>query len=82
MKKALSACPRCIVFWSAQPREWLDDVLDHPALTGHLGRATLCVHIGAPSTAEKAVFRSPKATRVDDAGDGTVEGGLRAFLGA
>ncbi len=81
MKKALATCARCIVFWSSQPREWLDDVLDHPALAGHLGRATLCVHIDAPSTPEKAVFRSPNATRVD-ADVGTVEGGLRAFLGA
>lgn len=80
MKKALAACPRCIVFWAGQPREWLDDVLDHPLLASHLGRTTLCVHLDGPRTPEKAVFRSPRATVVEVA-NADVEAGLRVFLG-
>lgn len=80
MKKTLAACPRCIVFWAGQPQAWLDDVLDHPALAGHLGRATLCVHIAGPRTPEKGVFRSPRATVVDADG-GQVDAGLKGFLG-
>ncbi len=81
MKKVLAACRRCIVYWSGQSEEWLDDVLNHPALAGHVGRATLCVQVAGARTPAKAVFHTPKATVVDATGT-ELEAGLKGFLSA
>lgn len=80
LARTLVACPRCIVFWSGQPQEWLDDVLALPELATHLGRDRLCVYVVGTPSPEKAVFRSAKATVVDAAAD-AAEATLRAFFG-
>ena len=79
MQRVLDGCAQCIVFWGGRSDEWLEDLLDHPALAGHLGRDRLCVHIAAPASDAKAVFRTPKASVVDATVD-DAETGLRGFL--
>jgi len=82
MKRTLASCSRCIVFWSAQGSEWLEDVLSHPALAGHHGRSTLLVHMANPRTPDKSGFLTPKAG-VIDATQGASDTGVAmdAFLG-
>jgi hypothetical protein len=78
---ALAGTDRCLLVWGSQPEDWVQDVLDHPALAAHLGTERLCVYAMAPSTVEKSTFRSARA-RTIVATDALGEAGLRAFLGA
>lgn len=79
LRRVLERCDRAIVFWSEQPEEWLDDLLDRPELQQHLGRERLCVCVAGPATDEKAAYRSAKATVLDGTG-ALPEAGLRRFL--
>ena len=79
MAKALADNPRCIIFWRAQPLDWLKDVLRRPELVKHLSRDRLCVCTGGEPSDEKSIYRSPKATVVDTH-TGTAAAALRVFL--
>lgn len=59
--KKLNRCGQCIIFWAAQPEEWVSEILALDALTGYLGKEKLCVYIAAPASPEKTTFRTNKA---------------------
>lgn len=61
LQRTLQACPQALIFWGAQPEEWVYDLLDLPELAGHLGKSSLCVYIAGEASAEKAAFLSAKA---------------------
>lgn len=67
MTQALAACSRCLIFWGAQPEDWLQQVLRLPPLAPFLGEK-LCVLISDPPSAEKKLFVSKKA-KIVRAGD-------------
>ena len=82
LARTLAACPQAIIVWSRQGEDWVYDLLDHPALAGHLGPQRLCVlAVGEPSD-EKAAFstRQARVVRATGApgGDGLAE--MRAFF--
>jgi hypothetical protein len=78
---ALASCDACLVWWGARDEDWLQDVLALPALAPMLGPARTGIVLGAPETAEKAVFATTKASMIP-AGDAS-EAALRSlFAGA
>ncbi len=79
MKRALSTCRRCVIFWSGQPEEWLEDLFALPEIRAFASRGTMCVHIAGPQSTEKAVYRRANATVVDGTA-GLAEDGWRAFF--
>jgi hypothetical protein len=81
LQRALESCDQCLLFWSGQPEEWVRDVLDTPALSGHLGRDKMCIYVAGPSTPEKTTFLTTKA-RTIQALENLNEPELRTFFGA
>lgn len=79
LAKVLARCRKCVMFWGAQPEDWVSDVLALDALAG-LGKENLCVYGAAPASPEKSTFRTSKA-RIIDGGSGSQESDLRQFLG-
>lgn len=80
LQRALGGGGQCLIFWSGQSEEWVQDVLDNPALAGRLGRDKACVYVAGPATPEKATFQTTKARTVQ-AVDDLNEPALRAFFG-
>lgn len=78
LTKALAAGSRCLIYWGAQPEDWLQQLLHLPQLAGHLGRERLMILAAAPDSAAKRQFLTRKA-RVIRAGDGA-DRELREFL--
>jgi hypothetical protein len=76
---ALAACDACLVWWGARDEDWLQDVLALPALAPALGPGRAGIVLGAPASAEKAVFATTKAS-VIPSGDAS-EAALRALFG-
>lgn len=81
LQRTLTGCDQCLLFWSGQPEEWVQDVLDIPALAGHLSRDKMCIYVAGPFTPEKATFQTTKA-RTIHAVESLNEPELRAFFGA
>ena len=69
MTQALAACSRCLIFWGAQPEDWLQQVLRLAPLAPFLGER-LCVLAADPPAAEKNLFVSKKAKIVRAAAPG------------
>lgn len=67
MTQALAACSRCLIFWGAQPEDWLQQVLRLAPLAPFFGER-LCVLIADPPAVEKKLFVSKKA-KIVRAGD-------------
>lgn len=78
LTKALAASPRCLIYWGAQPEDWLQQLLHLPQLAGHLGRERLAILAAAPDSAAKRQFLTRKA-RVIREGD-SVDRELREFF--
>lgn len=79
MAKTLATATQCLVFWSQQPEEWVDDLLDLGELADHLGRERMAVFVAGPPSSEKAAYRTPNARLVQ----GVVSAGeaeLRGFF--
>jgi hypothetical protein len=64
LAKTLGRCGRCIVFWGAQPEEWVSDLLILDALAGHVGREKLCIYAASPDTPEKSTYRTNRARMI------------------
>jgi hypothetical protein len=80
LAKVLTRCGKCVIFWGAQPEEWVSDLLTLDALAGCIGKEKLCVYGAGPASPEKSTFRTSKA-RTIYAMSGGQESDLRQFLG-
>lgn len=75
----LAVYDEALVFWSRQPEEWVEELLDLPVLRRQTAGQRVCVYATGESTAEKRAFVSAKAQlalAVVDNG----EAALRAFF--
>lgn len=81
MLSDLARCSHVVVFWSGQDEAWVKQLLEHPALTGHLRDKRVCVYIAGESTDEKDGFVSAKAVSLEAPPGGVEADGLRDFLG-
>jgi hypothetical protein len=81
LAQALAGTPRCLVYWGAQPEDWLQQILRMPSLSAHLGRKCFGILVGAPGSAEKRQFVTRKAhvIRLDDGAE-CADQELRDFL--
>ena len=78
LTKTLATSPRCLIFWGAQPEDWLQDLLHLPQLAGHLGPERLAILAAAPDDAAKRQFVTRKARVIRAGGDADRE--LREFF--
>ena len=80
LAKVMARCRKCVMFWGAQPEEWVSDVLTLDALADYIGKENLCVYGAPPASPGKSTFRTSKARMIDGASGGQ-ESDLRQFLG-
>ncbi|MGD8938995.1 MAG: toll/interleukin-1 receptor domain-containing protein [Gammaproteobacteria bacterium] len=71
LQRALETCQQVLIFWSRESDDWVTDLLDLPALQGHLRDKRVCIYVSGERTDEKDTFVTTKAivVRADLQGD-------------
>jgi hypothetical protein len=79
LQRTLVACQEVLIFWSRESDDWVTDLMDLPALQGHLRDKKVCIYATGESTNEKDTFVTTKAVVVR-AESQENEAGLREFF--